>query len=350
MEKLTPDRFIDSEADLDASLKSLLILTTNPALFYPETIKHGTPASLCGLLAHENVDIVASVIEVIEELTDDDVLDAGDEGRDETEVEDAEQGASSSRKGLQGMNMLVDSLLENSFIELLIENLSRFNDQRPQKSDSTSQEDAAAASNAESDANAIFHLLGVVENLVSLRPTLAKETVTGTKLLAWLMARIKRKGPHDQNRGYAGELLAILLQSQAGEEMSGMNRDICAKFGQAEGIDCLLSVLAVYRKKDPSTDADETEFMENIFDALCAALTLPENKRRFYEGEGTELMCILMRCVGNYTLLYCSTGLITFPQQREKGCEAQSDQSARPRPVWAPWLAQRKASCRVPRP
>jgi beta-catenin-like protein 1 len=35
--------------------------------------------------------------------------------------------------------------------------------------------------------------------------------------------------------------------------------------------------------------------MENIVDVLCTALTLGENKQRFNQEEGTELMCILMK-------------------------------------------------------
>ncbi len=34
-----PARFIESEADLDGEIKSLLVLTTQPAGFYPEFVK-----------------------------------------------------------------------------------------------------------------------------------------------------------------------------------------------------------------------------------------------------------------------------------------------------------------------
>lgn len=42
--------------------------------------------------------------------------------------------------------------------------------------------------------------------------------------------------------------------------------------------------------------------MENVFDVLCIGLTLAENKKRFQEEEGTELMCILMKTKGNVRL------------------------------------------------
>ncbi len=49
-----------------------------------------------------------------------------------------------------------------------------------------------------------------------------------------------------------------------------------------------------YKRKDPK-DADETEMMENFFDVLCLALEEPENKQKFLEGEGVELMLIMMK-------------------------------------------------------
>jgi beta-catenin-like protein 1 len=47
---------------------------------------------------------------------------------------------------------------------------------------------------------------------------------------------------------------------------------------------------------DPQT-ADEEEFMENIFDAICSALQEPENKDLFHESEGVDLMLIMIRSV-----------------------------------------------------
>lgn len=42
-----------------------------------------------------------------------------------------------------------------------------------------------------------------------------------------------------------------------------------------------------YRRRDP-VDPDELEFMENVFDALCAVLSEPENKQAFLDEEGGE--------------------------------------------------------------
>jgi beta-catenin-like protein 1 len=80
-------RFIDSEADLDSSIKSLLPLAQVPSIAYPELVKGGSLELLIGLLTHENADIVIDVVELIHELTDEDV---GNEGEDGDE-EDAEE-------------------------------------------------------------------------------------------------------------------------------------------------------------------------------------------------------------------------------------------------------------------
>jgi hypothetical protein len=81
-------RFIDSEADLDGAIKALLPLAQAPVLAYPELVRSGTVALLVGLLAHENADIVIDVVEVVHELTDEDV---GNEDEDEETEETAEE-------------------------------------------------------------------------------------------------------------------------------------------------------------------------------------------------------------------------------------------------------------------
>lgn len=65
-------RFMGSEADLDADIKALSILTDHPDL-YGEFAKLGCVASLVSLLSHENTDIAIDAIEIINELTDEDI-------------------------------------------------------------------------------------------------------------------------------------------------------------------------------------------------------------------------------------------------------------------------------------
>lgn len=101
-------RFIESEADLDAALKQFLPLTQNPPLYYPELVKTGAIALLANLLSHENTDIAIDVIEIIQELTDEDVgADVDDMAEDEAE---GSSGGMASRTRM-AMGELIDDLV-----------------------------------------------------------------------------------------------------------------------------------------------------------------------------------------------------------------------------------------------
>ena len=51
-----------------------------------------------------------------------------------------------------------------------------------------------------------------------------------------------------------------------------------------------------FRRKDPAS-GEESEFMENVFDAMCSALTESENKQLFLDSEGVDLMVLMMKYV-----------------------------------------------------
>ncbi|KAG7449155.1 DUF1716-domain-containing protein [Guyanagaster necrorhizus] len=246
-----PTKFIDSEADLDSAIKSLLPLAQLPVLSYPEIVKSGAVALLVGLLSHENVDIVIDVVEVFHELTDEDV---GDEGNDDEE------------DTAEALKLLIEGLLENSILELLVENLKRFNETE------------------ESDRQGVFHLLGIFENTLGFDPALSTQLVSKTNLLPWLLDRVQAKS-FDENRGYAAEILSILLQDSIENRL---------QLGKHDGVETILKVLSQYRKRDPA-NADEAEFMENVFDALCSALNESEIKKLFLAAEGHDLMILMMK-------------------------------------------------------
>ncbi|KAI0254679.1 DUF1716-domain-containing protein [Lactifluus subvellereus] len=250
-----PTKFIDSEVDLDAAIKALLPLAQVPKVAYPLLIGSGQLEALVGLLSHENADIALDVIELIHELTDEDV---GEEAEDEDE-EDPEQREAA-------LKSLIDALLDHSILELLVDNMTRFNEAE------------------EADRQGIFHVLGVFENFVGSKPPLAERLVLKTKLLPWLSNRVQSK-THDENRGYAAELLSILLQG------SQPNR---LELGKKDGVETLLNVASQFRRRDPA-DADEAEFMENVFDTLCSALAEAEIKDLFLKSEGVDLMVLMMK-------------------------------------------------------
>jgi beta-catenin-like protein 1 len=235
--RLTPGRFIDSEADLDVAIKTLLPLSQAPSLAYPEMVRFGTTETLVGLLSHENTDIVIDVVEVVHELTDEDV---GDEDLDVDE--DDENKEAPLKTLIDGLVCRLYSTTNKlsyvlqqaySILELLVDNLGRFKE----------EEDV--------DRQGLFHVLGelcsplrntsynraigIFENIIGFNPQLSSHLVDKTALMKWLLSRIQAK-THDGNRGYVAELLVILLQN---------NRHNRAKFAAADGIEILLTVAAV---------------------------------------------------------------------------------------------------------
>ncbi|TIB95392.1 DUF1716-domain-containing protein [Wallemia mellicola] len=244
-----PHKFIDSEADLDAAIHQLKIFAQSPAISYPQLIKTGATEQLIGLLSHENTDISLDVVEVIEELTDEDILD---------ETEDSEE-------GMSNLQAFVTALLELQVLELLVSNMKRLNEEN------------------ESDVEGVFHTLGVFENMISLRPELAETLVTTTDTLPWLLKRIT-KVEYNQNKQYSSEILAILLQD------STKNRSAVLK--EKDGLDCILQALSHYMKKDPK-DAEELEFLENTYNVLCTLLAESDAKVQFKEAEGVDLMILI---------------------------------------------------------
>ncbi|OAD79104.1 hypothetical protein PHYBLDRAFT_176618 [Phycomyces blakesleeanus NRRL 1555(-)] len=247
-----PEKFMESEADLDEEIKSLLALTQAPHM-YPELVKLGSVPSLMSLLSHENTDIVIDAIDLINELTDEDV------GTSEDDLERPEDAAT-------GIKTFVDALLENELLSLLVQNLERLDEKE------------------ETDRQGVFKILGILENLMALEPSLAERIALDTEFLSWTLKRLQTK-VFDSNRGYASEILSILLQE---------SRVVRLKLGELGGMDVLLRVLSVYKRKDPQ-DEDETEMVENFFNAICSMLNEPESKSAFLEGEGVELMLIMMK-------------------------------------------------------
>ncbi|KAK4443493.1 beta-catenin-like protein 1 [Podospora aff. communis PSN243] len=239
-----PAKFIDSEADLDSAIKALSILSEHADL-YPEFARLGSAASLVSLLAHENTDIAIDAVEIIGELTDEDV-----------QATEEQWGG------------LVDALLEADLLGLLVSNFGRL--------DETQEADRAG----------VYHALGVVENLCSRSDT-AETVGKDEELLRWLLERAgKSEKPVSQNKQYAAEILAILVQSSAANRrrLAGLN-----------AVDEMLQLVAAYRKRDPEKGGDEEEYMENLFEALTCIVDEAEGKVKFVDAEGVELCLIMLK-------------------------------------------------------
>ncbi|KAF7671103.1 hypothetical protein GT037_010884 [Alternaria burnsii] len=239
-----PTKFMESEGDLDEGIKALSILSEHPEL-YEEFAKSTAASKLVELLAHENTDIAIAAIEMISELTDEDV-------GGEQEQWDA----------------LVTAFMDADLLSLLISNFSRFDE------------------SDEADASGVYNSLSVIENLLS-QPTYTDIIGRETALLKWLLDRVRKsEKPTTQNKQYASEVLSILTQS------SRPNRNHVA---DANGVEIFLTNLAPYRRDDPEKDSNEEEYMENLFNCLSSITEEPLGKAKFLEAEGVELCLLFVR-------------------------------------------------------
>lgn len=239
-----PQKFISSEADLDADIKGLSVLSEHPEL-YLDFVRVGCVGSLVGLLAHENTDIAIDAVEIIGELTDEDV-----------DAEDAK------------WNALADALMEADLLGLLVSNFSRLNE------------------DDESDRSGVYHALGVMENLCSRAP-IATRIGQDEKLLQWLLQRVQRKeATVSQNKQYAAEMIAILAQASAENRRALAGHD---------AVDIMLQLVASYRKRDPDKGSEEEEYMENLFEALTCLADEEAGKTKLVEAEGVELCLIMLK-------------------------------------------------------
>ncbi|KAJ6364478.1 hypothetical protein OIU76_029434 [Salix suchowensis] len=243
-----PEKFADSEIDLHNELQKLKILSSAPEL-YPDLITLNSIPSILSLLSHENTDIAIDVIQLLQDLTDEDVVEMSNENEEES------------------MKVLVNTLIENNVLELLVQNLQRLSD-----------------SDDQDEMTAVYNTLATVENMIEVEPKVAEMICEKTRVLKWLLAKLKVR-EFDSNKQYAAEILSILLQNSEANQK---------KLGQMNGVDVVLQAVAMYKSKDPKS-GDEEEMVENLFDCLCCLLMPLENKERFVKAEGVELMIIIMK-------------------------------------------------------
>ncbi|KAG5875690.1 hypothetical protein JTB14_023969 [Gonioctena quinquepunctata] len=239
----SPEKFMESEVELHETLQEMRVLATAPD-FYPLLVKLQVIPSLLELLAHDNTDISVATVELLQELTDVDILNESEEGA----------------------GALIDALLEHQVIALLVQNLERLDE------------------SVKEEADGVHNTLSIVENLTELRSDVTNEAMK-QGLIAWLLKRLKLKQPFDANKLYASEMLSILLQD---------NEKNRSALGDLDGIDTLLQQLAFYKRHDPS-NAEEHELMENLFNCLCSSLMVVQNREHFLKGEGLQLMNLMLR-------------------------------------------------------
>ena len=81
----------------------------------------------------------------------------------------------------------------------------------------------------------LIALVGIFENVLGFNAELSTQLVSKTTILDWVLQRIQMKN-YDENKGYAAELLSILLQN---------NRPNRLKLIEKNGVEAILQVLSV---------------------------------------------------------------------------------------------------------
>ena len=238
-----PEKFMESELELHDIIHQLQNISTVPDL-YPMVVQLNAIPSLLELLSHQNTDISVAILNLLQEMTDVDILHESEEGA----------------------QVLIEALQKQQACALLVQNLDRLDE------------------SVKEEAEGVHNTLSIIENLTEMNPEITKEAAD-QGLLQWLLKRLKMKAPFDANKLYCSEILSILLQNTT------ENRQL---LGTLDGIDILLQQLASYKRHDPST-AEEQEFMENMFNCLCSSLLFTENRERFLKGEGLQLMNLMLR-------------------------------------------------------
>ncbi|XP_075248721.1 beta-catenin-like protein 1 [Convolutriloba macropyga] len=244
-----PEKFMQTELELHDEIVEMRAIATQPEI-YPLLLATETGAlkTIITLVNHDNTDMSVAVIELLHELSDVDTLN----------------------ESTEGAQLLVDELSEFRVVSVLVQNMERLDE-----------------ANQKEEAQAIFNSLGIVENILEFKPDLSFEVASNQGLLPWIIRRLKMKSGGDVAvKSYASEILAILLQN---------SDDVKRQLGESDGIDTLLQQLSQFKRRDPNSSED-AEFMENTFDCLCSALMCADpNRSQFLEGEGLQLMNLLLR-------------------------------------------------------
>lgn len=277
-----PERFLESELALHAELARWRHVAAAPAALLPELAALDAAPLLLGLFTHENADIRLDVLTLLAELTDAED-DAGDED------------------ALAARREWLRALLSHKLLPLLVATLQQL--------------DAPGVEDQDEEATGVYHALQVLENVADLEPAACAQLCADTPVLSVLLKQVAPARRFSANKLYASEVLSILLQSgaqprvhfitNAAAAMTNADNDRTSattnkkrKVGD-DLLDLLLQAVAPFRKRNPASDEEE-ELVENLVNALCAALLLPAAQTHFRRLEGIELALRCLKDRGQY--------------------------------------------------
>lgn len=246
----SPERFLESEAQLDEELGRFASIATEPELLRILSRSPRWFEAVLPLLQHPNTDIAVRVVALLAEMV--------------------EMDADMLPEQYDALYDFCEQLLQNQLLALALANVRRLDEQ-----------DADEADGA-------FQTMQLIESLVDVDVGLLAAVPAGTwaPVKDWLAERMYRAEGRPQNRFYAAELTAILLRSSPA--FKG------AFLASPGGIDLALAAIARYQAADPA-DAEGTEFLENLFDILCDAVMDRAGVEILLAAEGVQLLLLLAK-------------------------------------------------------
>jgi beta-catenin-like protein 1 len=276
-----PEQYMDSELALYEQLVALQALATDTQV-YRYIKSSNLMSTLIQLLGHENTDICASVVSLLLEWIDPSLV------ADDSAV-------------LPLLKSFAAIAMEGW--ETMVLNLERY------QNDDESQD---------SNLKGVHNTLSLMENILELDALLAPDGIleksnvqsvmaTDSMIVSWLFTNIEDKPQRQNNllRGRSFELLALLSQNidlyTALPDWSSLpniafprNGGILKTEERINGIESLLQSIALYRKKQPNSDA-EIEILENSSIILSSCISFSSsNLSSFLDGQGVELV---VRCL-----------------------------------------------------
>ncbi|EGC33961.1 hypothetical protein DICPUDRAFT_88535 [Dictyostelium purpureum] len=243
--KNEPEKFMESEIELDEEIKKFQILATSPDL-YKLFVSLKSIESLGSLILHENTDISIDVIDLFNELI---------------EQEDNEQD--------EGLTLL-HSYVDNGVVVTLVDNLSRL--------DVT----------ADDEQQAIHNTFSIFETMLDLDPLLIAPLLGNkSNFFKFILQYSTNPKTPTPIKLYSSELLSTILLN---DEVS---RSTFTK--KYDGIEQLLVIISQFLKRDVES-LQEKEFIENLFSSICSLLLNSEsNKELFLKSEGIQLMLLFIK-------------------------------------------------------
>ncbi|GFE53159.1 beta-catenin family protein, putative [Babesia ovis] len=243
-----PERWVKSEVDLDEQIQLFRDICAQPELFEPLEELGGLRV-LRDTLSHPNIDIAIATLTVLAELIDPESL-----------------------VNLSGAERFLHALHELSIHTPCVAALLQIDE-----------------GGGELDYEGVKSALELLENLLDLFPSVADDLGSNRDLVSFLLRRMKNSKTveYDSNRVHAGEILCILLQN---------SEECLSLVGGPEigGVEKLLRIVAVFRKKDPE-GVEEEELVENAFQCLCSLMLVSSNRISFGKLLGVNLLIRLIK-------------------------------------------------------